>query len=77
MHNAVSFELSLTIHVDERQVFGLLDILSAVGDLYGAVKIVVQYVMGQQWYRLSRLQLVEFRPRKGHVKDIPKSLPKP
>ena len=40
MLNSVTFELSLSLDVHERQVYSLLDILSDVGGLFGALSAV-------------------------------------
>ena len=45
MLNAVTFELSLHLDVYERQVFSLLDILSDIGGLYGALKVIFYIVI--------------------------------
>ena len=43
--NAVTFELSLSLDVYERQVFSLLDILSDIGGLYGSLKVIFYIVI--------------------------------
>ena len=45
MLNAVTFELSLSLDVYERQVFSLLDILSDIGGLYGSLKVIFYIVI--------------------------------
>ena len=53
--NAVTFELSLSIEVHDRKVYSMLDILSDLGGLYGALRIIFFFTVTFFQYRGSHM----------------------
>ena len=53
--NAVTFELSLSIEVHDRNVYSILDILSDLGGLYNALRIIFFFTVTFFQYRGSHM----------------------
>ena len=52
---SVTFELSLSLEVHDRQVYGILDILSGIGGLYGGLRAICFFIVSTFQYRGSHM----------------------